>query len=995
MAIEEVRLGQPSSAIMGGEEGLVIPTGPESARGVVQENGQVRGNDDTAQLEIFLNGQWRVYDPAKKLRSPVTFTTTVATNEIVPANTTPRAFTVRLPLNAVIGDTVTIFDAEGTFDVNNLTVDPQTELIDGNSGSVVIRKRGAYKSYLFTGSGRGWLDTGAKEAIRSQVLSNTGYPVNLESGVTYFASLATTDDIEITLPPSPQAGDEIEFHGLEKNLNFLGKSVLIIRNATGEWLDGFEANARVDTVTNSFRLIYSGQANPGWFVKDDVADSVKLFPFTTNSGNFNGFNTPGRHPINGSTNGFTNTPSVPTSRLTGILDIAIVGTSILQELTAYDDGVDGSRAVKYIRFGDWDGTTASNWSYWNMTLMGITGNYVSLSGQSRIDGKTEGSVFYYSPVAGTPDHEGGDDYLVETRNNRSADPHTPDGPVEKIVYATNWRTKQLWVGAADAAGNDQVTQWRKEGPLLFKYPSTGTYDVAPAAPSTTILLQSTGDQQVNLNLPNSVGAKRGQRDGDLITVRNANEDIGITNIISDIDVIDINGVSIGTGPHIMEGQGHITFALSRKNDDTYELRISDDSREPVRGITAVTLVNSSYPFTAELNTRYFTSLAGAAALIFTLPPEPEPGDVIEFLGQEDDLKFTNKPVTLIRGTTGERINGGTSNFVINDAANSFKLYYSGQANPGWLVRDVTPDSVNLHPNLLTAGNFNTFTAPGRHSVKGTVANLASGPYVPFTGYAGTLDVSIAGDSILQELTIDNSAVDSSRVVKFVRSGGWNGTTAHTWGEWNLLLTGVPGDNGTFTGAARIDGLGGGFAYFINPTVGTPDHKAGDDYLVETITNKTADHFVINSSAEKIVRAINYRTKQEWVGIALINGSVASWRKLGVGHADPTNATTDVPISAPKTVITCTTSGNRRINLKLPTAIGGIGAAREGDIVTIRNLNSAVGVTTIYSDVSLINTDGTNIGAGPHTMTGEGHVELLLRSNGSSNFEFKVLTGVKA
>ena len=67
----------------------------------------------------------------------ISATTTAVAGDVLNCDTSAGAFSVPLPLTPGNGDTVTLFDAKGTWRTNNLTVVRNGESIDGSAADLV------------------------------------------------------------------------------------------------------------------------------------------------------------------------------------------------------------------------------------------------------------------------------------------------------------------------------------------------------------------------------------------------------------------------------------------------------------------------------------------------------------------------------------------------------------------------------------------------------------------------------------------------------------------------------------------------------------------------------------------------------------------------------------------------------------------------------------------------------------------------------------------
>jgi len=74
-----------------------------------------------------------------------------------PCNTTSAAFTVTLPASPSVGDYVQLVDYAGTWDTNNLTINPNSNKIFGQTSSVIASKDREALSLTYIDSTQGWL----------------------------------------------------------------------------------------------------------------------------------------------------------------------------------------------------------------------------------------------------------------------------------------------------------------------------------------------------------------------------------------------------------------------------------------------------------------------------------------------------------------------------------------------------------------------------------------------------------------------------------------------------------------------------------------------------------------------------------------------------------------------------------------------------------------------------------------------------------------------
>ena len=64
--------------------------------------------------------------------------------------------TLTLPASPSVGDEIYIYDASGTAASYNITVNRNSNLINGNAGNLIIDTNGAGASFVYTGATYGW-----------------------------------------------------------------------------------------------------------------------------------------------------------------------------------------------------------------------------------------------------------------------------------------------------------------------------------------------------------------------------------------------------------------------------------------------------------------------------------------------------------------------------------------------------------------------------------------------------------------------------------------------------------------------------------------------------------------------------------------------------------------------------------------------------------------------------------------------------------------------
>lgn len=85
---------------------------------------------------------------------------TAVSGDAVAANTSAGAFTITLPASPAVGNAVTVVDEYQVFDVNALTINPNSSKIGGLSENLVLGKAGQYAVFTYVNSTVGWVMNG-------------------------------------------------------------------------------------------------------------------------------------------------------------------------------------------------------------------------------------------------------------------------------------------------------------------------------------------------------------------------------------------------------------------------------------------------------------------------------------------------------------------------------------------------------------------------------------------------------------------------------------------------------------------------------------------------------------------------------------------------------------------------------------------------------------------------------------------------------------------
>ena len=420
------------------------------------------------------------------------------------------------------------------------------------------------------------------------------------------------------------------------------------------------------------------------------------------------------------------------------------------------------------------------------------------------------------------------------------------------------------------------------------------------------------------------------------------------------------------------------------------------SNLPVITKAAIEVQVAEYPATLESNELHTLPLNPAGTPAFVFPDNPEAGDIVDLVSS-DDVTFSEGSAVARQAGTGERIMGASTDYLITADTLSLQFTYSGTTT-GWiLTKDMAP-TVRVF-NDIPSTNLNGLVNEGKYKVTGATgsfSNLPDGSSASGT-FNGIIDVSNVGDVAIQELITTNDVDTGKNTRKYMRNGKIqpNGTVVYN-SVWVEVKTTQSGNMKQLTASANIfDGYGEGSYYFTAPTSGTPDHVAGDHYSVTITSQNTGDPDLKAQAHIRHITAYNMSRGSWWEAWSNNISTVRGWRLLNRAAADKVTVGQTINFSpyAQNNLITVESTGNQTIAMTIGTTVANSNSAREGDIISIRNLKDTTGTTTITSDVPFLDIEGTDVGVGPHTMTGKGALEAMVVVD-SNNYKLQILIGVK-
>ena len=154
---EKAVRGFLTRAKMDNTSGIIVPPrGAQSARptGGNLFTGGLRYDTDANGFEFYNGSAWLPLGAYANVDA--TSAVTLANRQQCFANTSGGAFTVTLPASPVKGDSVRIFDANKTFDTNNLTIDRNGNPIMGDAADMTVAAEGAAFELVFYDGTQGW-----------------------------------------------------------------------------------------------------------------------------------------------------------------------------------------------------------------------------------------------------------------------------------------------------------------------------------------------------------------------------------------------------------------------------------------------------------------------------------------------------------------------------------------------------------------------------------------------------------------------------------------------------------------------------------------------------------------------------------------------------------------------------------------------------------------------------------------------------------------------
>jgi len=122
--------------------------------------GTARMGSGSASSSTFLrgDGSWQEVSGGSSWQAVTTGATlTAVAGNGYPINTTAQACTVTLPASASVGDTIEFVDYAGTWDTNNVTLDPQTLNLKGATTNLILAYEREGARLVYVDATQGWV----------------------------------------------------------------------------------------------------------------------------------------------------------------------------------------------------------------------------------------------------------------------------------------------------------------------------------------------------------------------------------------------------------------------------------------------------------------------------------------------------------------------------------------------------------------------------------------------------------------------------------------------------------------------------------------------------------------------------------------------------------------------------------------------------------------------------------------------------------------------
>lgn len=240
--------------------GTRVSAGTTAQRATSPKAGNFRANTDLDGIEVFINGRWLTYGPALVLDTVKTANFTAIEGKVYPVKTTTGAITVSLPTNPKVGDKIAIFDYDGSWDKNYVTVQCTTRNIRALNSALVLDEEFGSCEFTYIDTTVGWAVSNSGSSFGDKVAEITTSNQVLEPWFRYLTTVNTANPV-VKLPPNPLPGHRVVLVDVNKEWDV--KTLRIDPN--GKKFEGSTAVYDVREKNLHLELYYLNETH-GWDV---------------------------------------------------------------------------------------------------------------------------------------------------------------------------------------------------------------------------------------------------------------------------------------------------------------------------------------------------------------------------------------------------------------------------------------------------------------------------------------------------------------------------------------------------------------------------------------------------------------------------------------------------------------------------------------------------------------------------------------------------------
>ena len=138
-----------------GAQYVLVPAGTTAQRPGSPSAGYLRFNSETNTFEGYDGNQWTGIGGGNPWQT-INSNSSVAANDRIFVDTSSNQVTINLPTTPLNGDIIRFLDLNGTFETNNLILNPNTLNINGVNDTLIVDTNNAGLAVVYTGASQGW-----------------------------------------------------------------------------------------------------------------------------------------------------------------------------------------------------------------------------------------------------------------------------------------------------------------------------------------------------------------------------------------------------------------------------------------------------------------------------------------------------------------------------------------------------------------------------------------------------------------------------------------------------------------------------------------------------------------------------------------------------------------------------------------------------------------------------------------------------------------------